>query len=281
MTASSPPLLEMTGIDKSFPGVRALSNVNLTLNRGEILALLGENGAGKSTLIKMLGGAHRPDAGRIVIDGEEVDISSPHDSIRQGIGIIYQEFNLVPALSAWENIFLGREQSTAGFVHRRDERKQAIELFERIGVEVPVDAPCGRLSVARQQIVEIAKALSQDVRFIVMDEPSAALTPQEVEHLFGIIRELQKQRIGIIYISHRLDEIFDIADRVMVLRDGEYAGDAPIEEMTRQKMIEMMVGRTIENEFPKHYHDTGEVRLKVTGLNRGEAVRDVGFEVRS
>ena len=271
----------MRGIEKSFPGVRALSGVDLTLQEGEVLALLGENGAGKSTLIKILGGAYRPDGGTIRINGERVDITNPNDAIDAGIGIIYQEFNLVPALTAWENIFLGREKTTAGFVHRRDERKRAIELFKKIGVDVPVDTPCGRLSVAQQQIVEIAKSLSQDVRLIVMDEPSAALTPQEVSRLFDIIRDLQSHGIGVVYISHRLDEIFEIADRVMVLRDGEYVGSEPIDQLDRQRMIEMMVGRTIENEFPKHYHDVGAPRLSVRGLSRGDVVRDVSFEVKA
>jgi ribose transport system ATP-binding protein len=274
------PLLEMRNVVKTFPGVRALGGVDLTLHRGEVLALLGENGAGKSTLIKVLGGAHRPDTGELRINGQPVHINSPADAIDAGIGIIYQEFNLVPALSAWENIFLGRETTTAGFVHRRAERERAIELFERIGVDVPVDTPCGRLSVAQQQIVEIAKALSQNVRLIVMDEPSAALTPQEVDRLFAIVRDLQAQGIGVIYISHRLDEIFAIADRVTFLRDGEHVGDADVEGLTRQKMIEMMVGRTIDNEFPKHHHPIGEVRLDVRGLTRGQAVRDVSLQVR-
>lgn len=274
------PLLSMRGIEKSFPGVRALDGVDLTLHPGEILALLGENGAGKSTLIKMLGGAHAPDAGTIEIAGRRVDISSPAAASAAGIGVIYQEFNLVPGLTAWENIFLGREERL-GFVAKGTERQRAAELFEQIGVDVPVDARCGDLSVAQQQIVEIAKALSQQVRLIVMDEPSAALTPREVERLFVIIRDLQAKGIGIIYISHRLDEIFEIADRITVLRDGRYVGQEPIANVTRRRMIEMMVGREIENEFPREDHEIGQVRLQVEGLCRGDDVRDVSFTVRS
>lgn len=273
-------LLTMRGIRKSFPGVRALDGVDLTLRSGEVLALLGENGAGKSTLIKILGGAQRPDAGQVFIDRKPVQLLSPSDAITAGIGMIYQEFNLVPALNAWENIFLGRERTIGGFVRRKIERERAIELFDRLGVRVPVDAPVGRLSVAQQQSIEIVKALSQDVRILVMDEPSAALTPSEVAKLLNTVRDLRDRGIGIIYISHRLNEIAEIADRVMVLRDGQWAGEAPIAEMSRRRIIELMVGREIENEFPKHHHEVGDSRLVVKGLSRGDAVRDVSFDVR-
>jgi len=270
----------MEGIEKSFPGVRALRGVDLNLQRGEVLALLGENGAGKSTLIKILGGAYQPDRGTIRIDGIDVQFANPAAANAAGIGIIYQEFNLIPGLAAWENIFLGRE-SNSGFVRRGEERRRAKELFEQIGANIPIDIPCGELSVAQQQIVEIAKTLSQDVRMIVMDEPSASLTPQEVAHLFKIIRDLKQRGIGVIYISHRLDEIFEVADRVVILRDGDFAGQALIHELTRQRMIEMMVGRKIQDEFPKHHHPIGQTRLSVHGLCRGKAVRDVSFEVRA
>ncbi|APZ94801.1 Ribose import ATP-binding protein RbsA [Fuerstiella marisgermanici] len=273
------PLLQMTAIEKSFPGVRALSGVDLTLQRGEVLALMGENGAGKSTLIKMLGGAHQPDAGEISIEGTPVSLSDPAAAMQAGIGVIYQEFNLIPALNAWENIFLGRERS-GFFVAKTDERRRAAELFQRLGVDIPLDVPARQLSVAQQQLVEIAKALSQNARILVMDEPSAALLPQEVQKLFAIIRDLKAQGIGIIYISHRLDEIFDIADSITVLRDGQYVGHAPSAEMTRQQMIEMMVGRSIENEFPKRPATIGDVRLEVSHLSRGTAVRDISFGVR-
>ncbi len=274
------PLLAMHGIEKSFPGVRALKGVNLTLGRGEVLALLGENGAGKSTLIKMLGGVYLPDAGLISIDGIDVQLSNPSEAIATGIGIIYQEFNLIPGLAAWENIFLGRETSF-GLVQRTEERRRAEALFAKIGVAIPIDVPCGELSVAQQQIVEIAKALSQDVRLIVMDEPSAALTPQEVSRLFEVIRDLKRSGIGVIYISHRLDEVFEIADHVLILRDGEVVGESATEVLTRQRMIEMMVGREIKNEFPKHQHTIKGIRLAVNGLGRANAVRDVSFEIHA
>ena len=279
VTNNQTPLLRMAGIEKSFPGVRALDGVSLTLQHAQVLALMGENGAGKSTLIKMLGGAHQPDAGTIEIDGEPVQLASPRDAMEAGIGVIYQEFNLVPYLTAWENIFLGREQHGL-FVARGTERLQAQELFERLGVEVPLDVPCGQMSVAEQQLVEIAKALSQKVRILVMDEPSAALTPQEVEKLFDIIRDLKSQGISIIYISHRLDEIFTIADAITVLRDGQYAGSSDVSDIDRRGLIELMVGRSIENEYPRKASVKPIVKLRVTGLNRGNRVRDVSFGLR-
>ena len=279
MPQSPPPLLEMQAIGKSFPGVKALDGVDLNLQRGEVLALLGENGAGKSTLIKILGGAHKQDSGTIRIDGRPVNLSSPGNANAAGIGVIYQEFNLVPELTPWENIFLGREKRF-GFARKSLERRRAQELFERIGVQVPLDARCGDLSVAQQQIVEIAKALSQDVKLIVMDEPSAALTPQEVEHLFQIIRDLQARDIGVIYISHRLDEILEIADRITVLRDGEHVADSHVTKINRTGLIEMMVGREIQNEFPKQKHEVGEIRFETRNLSHGDNVRDVSFALR-
>ncbi len=274
------PLLRMTGIEKSFPGVRALRGVDLTLNRGEVLALLGENGAGKSTLIKVLAGAHVPDAGRIEISGVPADFRTPVDAKRAGVAVIYQEFNLIPALSAAENIFLGRERTIGGFIRRGDEQTLARKLFARIGVAIDPDAPCRELSVAQQQVVEIAKAMAIDARIIVMDEPSAALTPQEVERLFAVVRELRSQGIGVIYISHRLDEIFQIADRVTIMRDGLVVGSHPIGEITRDRLIELMVGRRMDQEFPSRKVAIGEPRLVVSNLCRGAKVRHVGFEIR-
>jgi ABC-type sugar transport system ATPase subunit len=273
-------LLRMVGIEKSFPGVRALCGVDLTLARGEVLALLGENGAGKSTLIKVLAGAYMPDVGRLEINGAPVVFRCPLDAKKAGVAVIYQEFNLIPALTAAENIFLGQERAAAGFIRRGEERRMARHLFARIGMAIDPDALCRDLSVAQRQVVEIAKALSIDARIIVMDEPSAALTPQEVDRLFVIVRELRGQGIGVIYISHRLDEIFQIANRVTVMRDGQVVGSRPIAEMTRERMIEMMVGRRIDQEFPKVAAPLGEPRLVVRNLCRGGKVRDVSFEVR-
>ena len=212
MSASVPktPLLEMRNIDKSFPGVRALHGVDLTLYEGEVLALLGENGAGKSTLIKMLGGAHRQDGGTIHVAGRATSLDNPMAAIASGIGIIYQEFNLIPQLTAWENIFLGREAGI-GLVRRGEERRRAQELFQQIGVAIPIDRPCCELSVAQQQIVEIAKSLSTDATVIVMDEPTAALGVPEQRKVIQLIHQLKAQGRGVIFISHNLQDIFAVA----------------------------------------------------------------------
>ncbi len=279
-TEGHPPLLTMRGIVKSFPGVKALCGVDLTLHSGEVLALLGENGAGKSTLMKILGGAQRADAGKITIDGRETHLHSPHAARRAGVAIIYQEFNLVPALTAVENIFLGQEKSRAGFIARGAERRRAGELFARLGVTIDLDAPCQRLTTAQQQLVEIAKALAFDARIIVMDEPTAALTAHEVERLFTIIRDLKARGIGVIYISHRLEEIGRIADRVSVLRDGANVGERPVAELTRAQIIEMMVGRELKDEYPPRTRTVGDFALSVSRLRRLPAVHDVSFRLR-
>ncbi|MBM4092076.1 MAG: sugar ABC transporter ATP-binding protein [Planctomycetes bacterium] len=271
----------MRGISKSFPGVQALANVSLVLRRGEVLALVGENGAGKSTLIKVLGGAHAPDSGTLWRDGRPTHIATPAAARQAGVSIIYQEFNLIPDLTVRENIFLGREQTRFGFVRGASERAQAAQLFERIGVCVDLDRRCRDLSVAQQQTVEIAKALSVNASILVMDEPTAALTTQEVRRLFGVISELKSRGLGIIYISHRLAEVFEVADRVMVLRDGRHVGSARIGDISRDALIEQMVGRSVESEFPKQPAALGAERLRVEDLQRGTAVRGVSFSVRA
>lgn len=275
-----PPLLRMRAIEKTYPGVCALRAVDLDLHAGEVLALVGENGAGKSTLIKILGGAVPSDAGSVEVDGRSVQLRGPTAARRAGISIIYQEFNLVPEMTARENIFLGQEPRRFSWLPISQEHRHSRELFERIGVAIDPETPCRDLTVAQQQVVEIAKALSRKARIVVMDEPSAALSPRETKHLFAVIRELQAQGIGLIYISHRLNEVFEIADRVMVLRDGAHVGTRPVAELTRDRIIEMMVGRTLETEFPKQPAPIGLPRLAVSGLSRGRAVRGVSFEVR-
>ena len=281
LASNSKFLLQMRGIDKSFPGVHALQNVSLALQRGEVLALVGENGAGKSTLIKVLGGAHLPDDGEILLDGQHVQVATPTAARRAGVSVIYQEFNLVPDLTVRENIFLGQELTKSGFVRISDERRNVVALFEKMGLQMDSETRCRDLTVSQQQKVEIAKALSVDARIIVMDEPTAALTTQEADHLFATLQDLQVHGIGIIYISHRLDEVFEVADRVMVLRDGEHVGTQELDSVSRERLIEMMVGRPIESEFPKHTAEAGAERLRVENLCRGEVVRNVSFTVRA
>jgi len=276
--ASAVALLEVSGICKSFPGVHALNQVSLSVRSGEAVGLVGENGAGKSTLIRILAGAHQPDAGRIAIDGDSVCLANPVAAMRAGIGVIYQEFNLIPALSAVDNLFLGRESWR---LSHKQERLRATGEFERLGVSIPLDVPCSRLSVAQQQIVEIARALVQDTRLLIMDEPTAALTPLEVGRLLTIVRELKSRGIGIVYVSHRLNEIFEVCDTVTVLRDGVHVGTQPTEQLSRDTLIEQMVGRAITNEYPSRDIDAGKIRLSCHGVTRAGVVRDVSLNVRS
>ncbi len=272
-------MLELKHVSKSFPGVQALRDVSLSLQRGEILALMGENGAGKSTLIRMLGGAHQPDAGTIRIDGQDVRMTTPLEAMKAGVGVIYQELSLIPALSVCDNMFLGRDHGRF-WIARSDERRRAAEIFRRMGVEIPRSVAVGQLSIAQQQLIEIARVLVHDVRILVMDEPSAALTPQEVERLFVLMRELKAQGLGIIYISHRLEEVFEIADKVTVLRDGQHIADCRIAELNRSRLIELMVGRVLEQEFQRTRMSSGKISLDVKGLTRGKAVQDVSFTIR-
>ena len=273
-------MLELRDISKSFPGVQALRNVSVTLGRGEIRALMGENGAGKSTLIRLLAGAHQPDSGTIFIDGQEVLLQRPLDAIKAGIGVIYQELTLLPALNAVDNMFLGRDRGHF-WIPRRQEQERAAAVFARMGVEIPLNVPVGQLSVARQQLIEVARVLAHDVRILIMDEPSAALTPQEVARLFALLRDLKSQGIGIIYISHRLEEIFQLADTVTVLRDGRHVANCPVAELTRSRLIELMVGRVLVREFQRSQAATGSTVLEVSGLGRDQVVQNISFQIRS
>ncbi|HOL92960.1 MAG TPA: sugar ABC transporter ATP-binding protein [bacterium] len=273
------PFLRMLGITKNYPGVQALKGVNLEIRAGEVHALVGENGAGKSTLMKILAGAETMDAGEIHIGGQQVVIDSPHKAQELQISIIYQEFNLVPQLGAAENIFLGREPTRLGFVDFRRERREARRILDSLGISFDLDVPVSQLSIAQQQMVEIAKALSIDAKIIAMDEPSATLTLHELKNLFALIRALKEKGISVIYISHRLEEIFEVCDRLTVLRDGEWIGTRDIQEISREGIIEMMVGRKITDEFPWAEFPIGEEVLRVEGLTRG-FVKEVSFSVR-
>jgi ribose transport system ATP-binding protein len=277
---SGRPVLVLRGIRKAFPGVVAVSTATFDLFPGEIHALVGENGAGKSTLIKILMGVHAPDAGEIILSGRHVVFHSPIAAHKAGIAAIYQEFTLVPSLSVRANIFLGRESGKTTFIDARSERLRAADLLSRLGVNIDPESLVADLTVAQQQLVEIARALHAEARILVMDEPTAALTPREVSALFAVLRELASRGISIIFISHRLDEVFQIADRITVMRDGETISTEKTPSLTRQRLIELMVGRPLDEEFPKSAVKIGDIRIEVRGLS-GAAVSNVSFSVRS
>jgi ribose transport system ATP-binding protein len=273
----------MRGIGKSFPGVRALSGVSLTLNAGEVLALVGENGAGKSTLMKILAGAERADEGGILIDGKEARIASPRDAEALGIGMIYQELNVVPQLTALENIVLGNEPVRGIFLDENAARARATALVEELGMDLPLDQVTSRLSVGAQQLIEIAKALAKKARIIVMDEPTAALTDREIDALFAIIARLKAGGAGIIYISHRMEELPKIADRITVLRDGAAIETRAQADFPQNDIIRAMVGRSVDAHFPEPPVVAADapVMLDVEHFVRAPAVNDVSFQVRA
>ncbi|MGC5563179.1 sugar ABC transporter ATP-binding protein [Streptomyces sp. FR-108] len=284
MSSSPDELLRIEGIRKTFPGVVALDSVDFDLRRGEVHVLLGENGAGKSTLIKMLSGAYRPDAGKIVVDGEKVRIHGAQDAARLGIATIYQEFNLVPDLTVAENIFLGRQPRRLGMIDRKRMEADAAVLLERVGVEVSPRARVRELGIARLQMVEIAKALSLDARVLIMDEPTAVLTSTEVDKLFRIVRTLREDGVGIVFITHHLEEIAALGDRVTVIRDGRSVGQVPA-STPEDELVRLMVGRSIELQYPRERPASGDPReaalLSVEGLTRDGVFHDVTFEVRA
>jgi ribose transport system ATP-binding protein len=277
------PLLAMRGIVKQFPGVRALDGVDLDVAAGEVHCLLGQNGAGKSTLIKVLAGAHPPDAGEIVWAGRQVVFAAPLAADAAGIATIYQELDLVPGLSVAENIVLGHEPSRLGFSRLRAAEDTARALLSRLGhPEIPPRRELGRLSAAGQQVVSVARALARDARLIVMDEPSAVLDPEEVQNLFRVIRELTADGVAVVYISHRLEEIREIGDRVTVLKDGRtVARNLPARDTPTADVIRLMTGRTIEYVFPERNRPSDEVVLEVEGLSRAGEFADVSFTVRA
>jgi rhamnose transport system ATP-binding protein len=306
-------LLRLRNVSKSFGAVAALRDVRLDLAAGEAHALVGENGAGKSTLVKILAGVHGPDAGTMTLDGEEVTFASPADALAAGIAVIYQEPTLFPDLSVAENIFIGRQplrgrttRDSAGHEETRagDEtgsagrhrtggeprgwrridaaemRRRATALFRRLGVPLDPDRPARGLSIADQQLVEIAKALSHDARVLVMDEPTAALSGVEVERLFAVARALRDDGAAVLFISHRFDEVFALCQRVTVMRDGRWVATAPIEDLTVEKLVRQMVGRDVATLFPKLDAETREVLLDVRGLTRAGVFSEVSFTVR-
>ncbi|WP_010219441.1 sugar ABC transporter ATP-binding protein [Sphingomonas sp. PAMC 26621] len=260
------PALQLTSISKAFAGVPALRDIDLQVEVGEVHALLGENGAGKSTLMKILSGIHQPDAGTVVIDGLERRFAGYGDAVAAGVGTVFQEFSLIPQLNAVDNIFLGREKVRRGALDRPAMKRRATELFERLGVSMDLGVEVRRLSVAQQQFVEIAKALALDARILVLDEPTATLTPADTEHFFATVRTLKAQGVAVIFISHHLHEIFEICDRVTVMRDGAVAGHREVVATGIDDLVSLMIGRRLETSFPPRAGTAGEVLLSVEDL---------------
>ncbi|MDR5585924.1 MULTISPECIES: sugar ABC transporter ATP-binding protein [Clostridium] len=277
------PKLKMENISKMFPGVKALDNVNVTAYGGEVTALMGENGAGKSTLMKILSGVYTKDEGKIFIEGEEVNIKGIREAEKLGVAIIHQELSVIPNLTVAENIFLGNEKFSQ--YTRKINKKVLIErsklFLDQIGCNVDPEALVRDINVGEKQMIEIAKALTKNSSIIIMDEPTTALTDVETKKLFDVIDNLKKKNIAIIYISHRMEEIFAMCDRVAVLRDGKYAGEAKVADIDNNKLIAMMVGRTIEDQFPYKKVEKGETILNVKNLNYEKKVKNVSFEVNA
>lgn len=274
-------ILTMKGIDKSFPGVHALDHVDLEVRKGEVHALMGENGAGKSTLMKVLTGIYSKDSGTITYEGKEVEFTNPREAQDAGIVIVHQELNMLGHLTVAQNIFIGREFMKGRLIDDKKMNEEAKKLFDQLGIDIDPTETMSRLTVGKQQMCEIAKAISHDAKVIIFDEPSAALTEAEIEELFKIIRDLREKQMGIVYISHRMDEIKVITDRVTVMRDGGYVGTLITKDCTKEDIINMMVGRVIY-EDPKTQSQVAKdapVVLKVEHLNAGRMVQDVSFEL--
>ena len=278
------PLFELRGISKQFPGVQALDDVSFEIARGEVHMLLGENGAGKSTLMKVLCGAYRADAGELFHNGERVEIAKPADARKLGIAVIFQEFTLVPYLDIAQNIFLGREPRgrVPGFVDRRRLYADARRMLAMIGFDIDPHTPVHALGVAQQQLVEIAKALSQDARILVMDEPTAALSDRETERLFAIIARLKNSGVAIVYISHRLAEVFALGDRITVLRDGRNIASVRPAETSPDDLVRLMVGRAVDRTYAReHCKEPGDILLEVNNLASDNGIEDIGLTVRA
>ncbi len=274
-------LLRMTGISKAFPGVQALDDVRLDVEAGTVHALMGENGAGKSTLMKVLAGIYHADAGTITLGGTEVRIPDSSTALRLGIAMIHQELSPVPMMTVAENIYLGREPvNRFRLVDKRLMTANAQAVFDRWQIDINPRRVMKSLSVAQTQMVEIAKAISTDARLIIMDEPTSAITEREVAHLHRMIRSLRESGVAVIYITHKMDEVFKIADKVTVFRDGKHVATLPASELDRQKLITLMVGRELTHLFPKEHAEIGEVVMSVRGLTRQGVISDISFDLR-
>ena len=276
------PLLEARSLTKSFPGVRALKGVSLSVQRGEVLAVIGENGAGKSTLMKILAGVQTADSGEILLEGKPVAICSVHDALANGIALIHQELNLADNLDVAANIFLGRERLRLGMLDEARMRREAKEFLDAVGLDVRPDTLVGSLAIGQQQLVEIAKALSTNARVLIMDEPTSSLSAREAENLFKVIRDLRARGVSVVYISHRLGEVKVLADRVTVLRDGENAGDLARDQINHAAMVKLMVGRDLSQFYPHEPHKAGAAALEVTRLRTPAHPRhEVSFSVHA
>ena len=273
-------IFECEGIYKAFGGTQALADVQLHVKKGEVIALLGENGAGKSTLMKAVIGLHQPDAGTMTFDGKPYSAKGPVDAMKAGISMSHQELNPEPYLTIAESIFLNREDTRGIILNKKKQNERAQKILDQFDFPYPATTVMGKLSLAQMQMVEIIKAVSCDARMIIMDEPTSSLDSEETEHLFATIRDLKSKGVAIIYISHRMDEIFEICDSVAVFRDGTYVGARSMDGVTRDELISMMVGRQVKNVFPKTDCEIGEVVFKVEGLT-GKGFSDISFEVRS
>ena len=274
--------LEVSGICKSFPGVRALHEVDLAVREGEVVALLGENGAGKSTLMKILAGVQPADSGEMKVEGKRVQIQSVQEGLDHGIALIHQELNLASNLSVGANIFLGREPKKAGLIDEKEMMRQSREFLEKVGLDVSPETLLGDLTIGKQQLVEIAKALSVDAKILIMDEPTSSLSARETERLFEVVKDLRSRGVGIVYISHRLAEVVELADRVVVLRDGENAGSLAKDEIEHDAMVSLMVGRELSQFYAHNPQGPGELVLSVdrirTPVHPGH---EISFELRA
>lgn len=273
-------ILTLSKINKAFPGVNALSDVNFEVRKGEVHALVGENGAGKSTLMKILSGAYKKDSGTIMFDGNEVEVNSPRVSEKLGISIIYQELNLINRMSIAENVFLGRSPKKYGVIQWKEMVDDAKELFKSFDIKMDVSKSVSELSIAQQQIVEIIKAVSINAKIVIMDEPTSSLTDRETKILFRITDSLKAKGIAVIFITHRLEEVFEIADRLTVLRDGCYVATREVKGITKPELISLMIGRELKQQFPQRNVQLGEECFRVEHISDGYRVKDVSFSVR-
>ncbi|MGL6039869.1 MAG: sugar ABC transporter ATP-binding protein, partial [Deefgea sp.] len=274
-------LIKMTGISKAFGPVKVLEGVEFSVDRGEVHALMGENGAGKSTLMKILCGVYQADCGSIAVDGKDTHIHNTVDAEKLGIAIIHQELNLIPQLSVMENMFLGREPQRFGIINTIKMRSDCLEYLKLLGIEnLDPDVEAGSLSIGQQQMVEIAKALSLNAQTLIMDEPTAALSERETEKLFEIIADLKSRGVAIVYVSHRMEEIFKVCDKISVLRDGQFVGEREIIKTNFDEIVKMMVGREIGERFPVRKATIGDIRLKVSDL-ADASISNINFEVRA